>query len=211
MNRSHAAPPGKVRIIAGRWRNSRLAVPDRPGLRPTADRVRETLFNWLQPALPGARVLDLFAGSGALGFEAASRGAVEAVLVERDPALVASLRENAARLKADNLRIECADALAWLGRAPDRRFHVVFLDPPFAAGLWEPALARLGDWLAQDALVYVESPRESVPAVPSEWALHREGATREVRYALYRVAAGSPATLPADSTPDAAAKDAPLA
>lgn len=196
MKPSRSAPPGKVRIIAGRWRNSRLPVPDRPGLRPTADRVRETLFNWLQPALPGARVLDLFAGTGALGFEAGSRGAAQVLMVERDPGLAASLRDAAARLKADNITVECADALAWLRRPSSARFDLVFLDPPFAAGLWAQALDGLAPWLAPGARIYVESPADSVPPTPPGWSLLREGRTREVRYALYRLPEGSPATLP---------------
>lgn len=196
MKPGRSAPPGKVRIIAGRWRNSRLPVPDHPGLRPTADRVRETLFNWLQPALSGARALDLFAGTGALGFEAGSRGAAEVVMVERDPGLAACLRETAARLQADNVTVECADALAWLARAPARRFDLVFLDPPFAAGLWTQALAGLSPWLAPGARIYVESPVDGVPSVPRGWSLLREGHTRQVRYALYRSPEQSPATLP---------------
>jgi 16S rRNA (guanine966-N2)-methyltransferase len=191
------SPPGNVRIIGGRWRGSKLPVADIPGLRPTSDRVRETLFNWLQPVIPGARVLDLFAGTGALGLEAASRGAATVVLVERDTGLAASLRATAARLSGpgdpNRVEVACADALFWLGRAPDTRFDLVFVDPPFAAGLWLPALAALGPWLADDAWVYVESPRDGPPAIGPGWLPHREGATRDVLYALYRRAA---ATLP---------------
>ena len=188
------ASVGQVRIIAGRWRGSKLPVADRPGLRPSSDRVRETLFNWLQPVLGGARVLDLFAGSGALGFEAASRGAGDTVLVEKDAALAGSLRESAARLGATALRVECADALAWLGRPPATPFDLVFLDPQFEAGLWAAAIERLAPWLAADARVYVESPADRVPEVPADWELLREGRTRDVRYALYRVA-GSAANV----------------
>jgi 16S rRNA (guanine966-N2)-methyltransferase len=137
------AIPGVVRIIGGRWRGSKLSVAEVAGLRPTADRVRETLFNWLQPKLAGARVLDLFAGTGALGLEAASRGAGTVVLIERDPALAASLRATAARLAADGpsvVEIVCNDALQWLSRAPGIQFDLVFVDPPFADALWQPAL-----------------------------------------------------------------------
>lgn len=175
---------GQVRIIGGRWRGTKLAVPDRPGLRPSSDRVRETLFNWLMPALPGARVLDLFAGTGVLGLEALSRGAARAVLVERDPGLVAALRETAAKLSAQ-AEVHAADALAWLGGRHDH-FDLVFLDPPFADGLWARALDGLAPRLAPGAWVYVESPANVLPVVPPAWALHREGRTREVRYALYR-------------------------
>ncbi len=185
------APPGQVRIIAGRLRGSKLPVADRPGLRPTADRVRETLFNWLQPLLPGARVLDLFAGTGALGFEAASRGAAEVVLVERDPALAAGLRAQAQRLRVESLTVHAADALAWLRAGPPRPFDLVFLDPPFDAGLWTPAAAALGPWLAPAARVYVESPAATVPDLPADWELHRSGKTRDVAYALFRTGDGA--------------------
>lgn len=203
--RAKPRPPGSVRIIAGTLRGSKLPVPDRPGLRPTSDRVRETLFNWLQPALRGARVLDLFAGTGALGFEAASRGAAEVVLVERDPGLAAGLREQAARLKVAGLRVEASDALAWLARTPAGAFDLVFLDPPFEAGLWQAAAAALSPWLAPGSLIYVETPRNVSPNLPPGWQLHRSGQTRDVEFALYRTAAGPPApgagTLAAESTP----------
>lgn len=176
---------GKVRIIAGRYRGSKLDVRDAPGLRPSSDRVRETLFNWLQPLLPGARCLDLFAGSGALGFEAASRGAAFVQLVERDPALAQALRETAARLHADEVRVHAGDALARLREPPETPFDIAFVDPPFDAGLHEPALALLPPWLAPGARVYVESASAAEPRVPAGWALLREGRTREVRYALY--------------------------
>ena len=181
---------GKVRIIAGRLRGSKLDVADAPGLRPSADRVRETLFNWLQPQLPGARCLDLFAGTGALGFEAASRGAAFVQMIERDPELAQALRDNAGRLHADNVRVHAGDALARLREPPETPFDIVFVDPPFDAGLHDAALAALGPWLAPGALVYVEAGLGREPAPPPGWRLHREGRTREVHYALY-------ATLPA--------------
>lgn len=181
-----ATAPGSVRIIGGRWRGTRLPVPPRPGLRPTSDRVRETLFNWLQPVLPGARVLDLFAGSGALGLEAVSRGAGSAQLVEADPALAQSLRETATRLGgADAVRVHAGDALAWLRGATDA-YDIAFVDPPFDADLWPQVLGLLPPRLALDAWLYLESPAGHAPALPADWALHRENATREVRYALYR-------------------------
>lgn len=180
------AATGTVRIVGGHWRGTKLPVADRDGLRPTSDRVRETLFNWLQPMLPGARVLDLFAGTGALGLEAVSRGAREAVLVERDPALAASLREVVARLPdGDRVQVANDDALAWLRRS-DARFDLAFVDPPFAAGLWPQVFAALPERLADDAWLYVESPADAVPDPGAGWRLHREGRTRDVRYALYR-------------------------
>lgn len=190
--RAGGAPPtgaGQVRIIGGRWRNTRLQVPQVQGLRPTSDRVRETLFNWLMPKLPGARVLDLFAGSGALGLEAVSRGAASAQLVERDPGLVAALRGMVSRLDAAaQVEVVSGDALRWLESASPARADIVFLDPPFAAGLWEQVIARLPRHLADDAWLYMEAPAGLMPALPAGWSLHREGGTRDVAYALYRQA-----------------------
>jgi 16S rRNA (guanine966-N2)-methyltransferase len=186
MNKSRS--PGQVRIIGGMLRGSKLPVLPAPGLRPSSDRARETLFNWLPHSLAGKRALDVFAGSGALGFEAASRGAVETVLLERDTRLAESLRSSATRLKVAGLRVECVDALAWLAQDPDRRFDLVFLDPPFAENLWAAAIGRLGPWLAPGAWIYVEMPRSLTLAVPPDWLLYRQGLSREVRYALYRAA-----------------------
>jgi len=189
-NASGRGQAGKVRIIGGRWRGTRLNVGDAPGLRPTSDRVRETLFNWLQPMLPGARALDLFAGSGALGMEALSRGAASAVLVERDPALAAELRALAARLPGgEAAQVVQADALAWLAQPPAADapgFDLAFVDPPFAAGLWQAVWPALLPKLAPAAWLYVEAPLQTPLALPPAWTPHREGSTREVRYALYR-------------------------
>jgi 16S rRNA (guanine966-N2)-methyltransferase len=202
--RQRAAAPGHVRIVGGEWRGTRLPVADAPGLRPTADRVRETLFNWLQPKLHGARVLDLFAGSGALGLEALSRGGREAWLVERDARQAESLRATIARLHAgERAHVVQADALAWLRAPLHGRFDIVFVDPPFASGLWQDVLATLPPWLADDAWLYLEAPADAA-ATPPGWRLHREGRTREVRYALFQRAA---ATLAADSTAHDAATE----
>ena len=179
--------PGTVRIIGGRWRGSRLPVPDRPGLRPSADRVRETLFNWLQPQLPGARVLDLFAGTGALGLEALSRGAASAQLVEADPQLARGLALEGNRLGAgERLAVHAGDALAWLQSLQEASFDIAFVDPPFDAGLWDAVLALLPARMAQQGWIYLESPAAHTPLVPGDWGLHRENHTRDVRYALYR-------------------------
>lgn len=181
------AVPGHVRIIGGRWRGTRLPVADAPGLRPTPDRVRETLFNWLQPRLQGARVLDLFAGSGALGLEALSRGAREAWLVEHDPAQVESLRETVARLGAgDDAHVVRADALAWLRAPLQGRFDIVFVDPPFASGPWQQVLELLPPWLAADPWLYLESPITKDLDPGAGWLPHRQGTTRETRHVLYR-------------------------
>ncbi|MCZ8116465.1 16S rRNA (guanine(966)-N(2))-methyltransferase RsmD [Silanimonas sp.] len=187
------AAAGQVRLIGGAWRGSKLPVPALPGLRPTSDRVRETLFNWLHGELAGARVLDLFAGTGALGFEAASRGAASVDLVERAPLAVDALRNAAARLGRDGsggpVQIHAQAATAFLA-AQAGPWDLVFVDPPFEAGLWAEALGALGPRLAPRALVYVESPAGALPAVPAAWVLQRETATREVRAALYKVEQG---------------------
>lgn len=187
MNRAQAAP-GKVRIIGGRWRGTSLPVADADGLRPTSARARETLFNWLQPVLPGARVLDLFAGSGALGLEALSRGAREALLVERDAGLADSLRQTVARLHAnEEAQVVAADALAFLRVPLHGRFDIVFVDPPFAAGLWPGVFAALPPWLAGEAWLYAESPvAGGTPEPGDHFRLRREGRTREARHALYQ-------------------------
>lgn len=166
--------PGSIRIIGGRWRGTKLAVPDSPGLRPSGDRVRETLFNWLMPKLAGARVLDLFAGTGVLGLEAVSRGAAHAVLVERDAALVRNLRVAVNRLSAQAaVEVMQADALAWLHAQPTGAYDLAFVDPPFAGDLWANALAALSPRLADDAWLYVESPAGVQPALPPPAASRR--------------------------------------
>ncbi|MBK6658537.1 MAG: 16S rRNA (guanine(966)-N(2))-methyltransferase RsmD [Proteobacteria bacterium] len=175
-----------IRIIGGQWRGTRIPVADREQLRPSADRVRETLFNWLAPELPGARCLDLFAGTGVLGFEALSRGAASCMLVEKDPLLVARMVSLKARLAAAHAEVHAADVLSWLN-GPATATDIVFLDPPFHRDLVPAVLARLArGWLAPRALVYVESERDASYA-HAGYALHREGHTREVRYCLLRV------------------------
>lgn len=184
MNTRRPAAPGHVRIIGGRWRGTRLPVPELDGLRPSGDRMRETLFNWLAPVLPGARVLDLFAGTGALGFEAVSRGAASAVLVERAPAAVEALHASAGRLQGgDRVAVVAADALAWLPAQPAGTFDIAFVDPPFAGRLWDAALPAVARVLAPEAWMYVEAPPE-VDAIPAGWRLHRQLATRDARARL---------------------------
>ena len=181
--RAPPAPPGFVRIIGGRWKRSRLPVTEAPGLRPTPDRVRETVFNWLGQDLTGRRCLDAFAGAGALGFEAASRGAAEVVMVERDRRLAANLAQTAQRLDADQVvRVIAADAVAWMARAAPGSFDVVFLDPPFDSALAAPALAAALALVADRGLVYVEGPEE--PVAPPGWALLRSGRAGAVRFGL---------------------------
>jgi 16S rRNA (guanine(966)-N(2))-methyltransferase RsmD len=186
------APPREVRIIGGQWKRSKLPVADLPGLRPTPDRVRETLFNWLGQTLDGWRCLDAFAGSGALGVEAASRGAAEVVLLERDRHLVRSLAESAERLKATALRAECADALAWMARAAPSSFDLVFLDPPFDSDLGGPALAAAARIVAADGWIYVEQrrPLDAEADLPAGFGVVRQGRAGAVHFHLLRRSAG---------------------
>ncbi|MEO6800392.1 MAG: 16S rRNA (guanine(966)-N(2))-methyltransferase RsmD [Rhodanobacter sp.] len=178
---------GRIRIIGGSLRNSRLQVPELPGLRPTPERVRETLFNWLMPVIEGARCLDLCAGTGALGIEASSRGAASVQFVERDARAAQALRENLARLRVATAQVSLLDAGTFLegGAQP---FDLVFLDPPFGLALWAQLACRLeaGGWLAANALIYVESSRAGVPGLPPNWHVHRKGRAGEVGFALYR-------------------------
>lgn len=178
----------QVRIIGGRWRGRRLRFADIRGLRPTSDRNRETLFNWLQPCLPGAHCLDLFAGSGALGFEAASRGADSVTLVELSRAAVTMLRDNARVLAGDNMDVVRADARHFLQSAPSP-MNIVFLDPPFGADLLGTTcdLLERNGWLATDACIYLEADKTAgLPALPSGWDLVRRREAGQVVYALAR-------------------------
>ncbi|PWV79905.1 16S rRNA m(2)G-966 methyltransferase [Halomonas sp. A11-A] len=178
---------GRLRIIGGDYRRRLLPVLDSPGLRPTPDRVRETLFNWLAAALPGARVLDLFAGTGALGLEALSRGANDATFVERDARVAGQLGENLATLGAvERGRVITADATAFLA-GPPTPCSLVFLDPPFRQGLAEPCCAALeAGWLAEEAFIYLECEADLTPAVPATWRLHREVRAGDSHGRLYR-------------------------
>lgn len=189
---------GRVRVIGGKWRGRRLSFPAVEGLRPTPDRVKETLFNWLGSRLAGARCLDLFAGSGSLGFEAASRGAGEVVMVEHDRQLARNLRLVASALEADTVRVYRADALSWI--TPDRgAFDIVFLDPPFEQPLLVPACRRLDTCasLAEDALVYVECRLDAEAlSLPGGWAVLRSRRAGQVRYYL-----ASPQPEPTRSQP----------
>ena len=188
-----AAPPrrNEVRLIGGVWKRSKLPVADAPGLRPTPDRVRETLFNWLGQDLRGWRCLDAFAGSGALGFEAASRGAAEVVLLERDRRLALSLNESKQRLKAEQLRIETVDALAWMARCAPASFELVFIDPPFDAPLVGPALELAARLVVPNGFVYVEAGAPLAPDTPAGHglALHRQGRAGAVHFHLLQRAA----------------------
>ncbi|MBN3053158.1 16S rRNA (guanine(966)-N(2))-methyltransferase [Pectobacterium brasiliense] len=184
-NASSAA--GQIRIIGGQWRGRKLPVPDSPGLRPTTDRVRETLFNWLAPVIQQARCLDCFAGSGALGLEALSRYAAHATLLEMERAVAQQLTQNLALLRAENAEVINTDALSWLAKL-GTPFDVVFLDPPFRKELLNNTLALLEQqgWLAPDAWIYVETEAENAQlTIPENWQLHREKIAGQVAYRLY--------------------------
>ncbi len=177
----------QVRIIGGEHRGRKLSFPDISGLRPTGDRIRETLFNWLQPSLPGAACLDLFAGSGALGLEAASRGAARVVMLDRSPAVVEQLYHNISILGLKQTTVEQVDALAWL-QGPVQLFDIVFLDPPFADDLLQQACSMLeqGGWLKPDGLVYIETDvAAGLPRLPPNWRQLKEKSAGQVSYFLY--------------------------
>ena len=182
--------PGELRIIGGEWRGRRFPVGHAAGLRPTADRNRETLFNWLQGRVEGRRVLDLFAGTGALGLEALSRGAGHAVFVERARPVARSLSALVQRLEASHRsEVVTADARRYL-ETRTGPFDLVFLDPPFKADLLEGVMARLqsGEWLAPGARIYVESGRAEIPlSMPVGWSSLREKTAGGVRYGLFKV------------------------
>lgn len=180
------AATGEVRVIGGRWRGTRLPVPEVAGLRPSADRVRETVFNWLQFDIAGLCVLDAYAGSGALGFEAASRGASSVTLVERDRVAFAALQASCARLKAEQMRVVNADVVEWLREPSQTPFDLAFVDPPFAVGLQDALLARLIARMSARSWLYLEQSASAVLPPLQGWVLHREGATRDVRYTLLK-------------------------
>lgn len=178
----------ELRIIGGRWRGRRLPFPDAEDLRPTADRVRETVFNWLQPYIAGAHCLDLFAGSGAMGMEALSRGAEHAVLVELNRSAAAAIQANLDKLEARHGRLTNMDALRYLA-GPVERFDIVFIDPPFSTDIIGRCCQLLEQrgWLTPRALIYIEQDRaKAAPAIPDNWTLHRQAHAGQVAYYLAR-------------------------
>lgn len=184
-----------VRIISGSRKGSRIHFPEVPGLRPTGDRIRETLFAWLQPSIVDCSCLDMFAGSGALGFEAASRGAARTVMIEKNPSVVKALNENAGRLGFTTIEVIASDALIDQPyKNQQEQFNLVLIDPPFSDNLHADAIACVlrNNILTHDAWVYLESGKrdENIP-VPENWELHREKVAGEVRMQLYRVIADS--------------------
>ncbi len=188
QNTSQKKPStGFVRIISGLWRGRKLPVHDAEGLRPTTDRVKETLFNWLAQDIPRAKCLDLFAGSGGLGFEAASRQAEIVTMVELNTNAFNQIKKNIAALKATNLQVHNTDALSYLKQSGTPH-HVVFIDPPFRKGLLNETISLLekNGWLAEDAMIYVETEKElSLDGIPSHWHLHREKNAGQVSFRLF--------------------------
>ncbi len=190
------AGANQLRIIGGRWRGTKLKFPNIAAIRPTPDRVRETVFNWLQTDVLDAQCLDLFAGSGALGLEALSRGARTVTLVDREVAIGSYLRDALQRLQCEQSIVQSMDSLEFL-RGPSRPFDIVFLDPPFAASMDTNLLSQVctqlesRDWLSTHAWIYIESPASmgspnSIANWPSNWALHRSKQTGQVGYHLVR-------------------------
>ena len=186
---SKKSTTSELRIIGGLWRGRKLSFPDVDGLRPTGDRLRETLFNWLMPEIQDARVLDLFAGSGALGIEALSRGAGFCLLLEKHPQVAANLLENLKKLKITQAKAIPTDSLQFLQKTnPDTPFNIIFMDPPFGLDLWDKTAQALNqfNWVANEAWIYVETPRDSLWQAPVNWHLHRDKQTGQVRYRLYK-------------------------
>jgi 16S rRNA (guanine(966)-N(2))-methyltransferase RsmD len=182
---SRRGPRNRVRIVGGRWRSRILRFADSPGLRPTPDRVRETLFNWLGQDLTGRVCLDLFAGSGVLGLEAASRGARAVVMVERDPQAVRALQDNLRMLQAGAVRLVQADALEFLS-SDAGSYDVVFLDPPYAVDGREQLLERVRGRVAAGGMVYIEGPEDL--RAPAGWVVHRAARAGAVHYQLLTAA-----------------------
>ena len=188
MKKPNHAGSGQIRIIGGQWRGRKLPVPESPGLRPTTDRVRETLFNWLAPSIVDANCLDCFAGSGALGLEALSRYAANATLLEMERGVAQQLQKNLATLKASNAKVVNTNTLAFLAQA-GAPHNIVFVDPPFRKGLLEETLKLLENngWLSDEALIYIESEVENgLPPVPMNWHVYREKVAGQVAYRLYQ-------------------------
>lgn len=189
MKKQGATQGNSLRVIGGQWRSRRLSFPDLQGLRPTPGRVRETLFNWLQEKVPGARCLDLFAGSGACGIEALSRGAAHVTFVDQARSATAAIQDNLQSLGTDSAEVVCEDALAWLGRQsrPPKPFSLVFLDPPFGSNDLAAACRLLESQglLEPGALIYIESGgvSEDLPAGWQRLKLKKAGA---VHYSLFK-------------------------
>lgn len=182
----------QLRIIGGRWRGRKFSFSEIEGLRPTGDRIRETLFNWLAPEINGARCLDLFAGSGALGLEALSRGAAQVTMLEKNKAPWRQIQNHLAalgdQLEPQRVKLEHVDSLQWLQQEQAQQsFHIVFIDPPFSLDLWPSCISALSQpgVLAEQAAIYIESPRGQSVNCPANWRLHRSKDAGKVSYQLY--------------------------
>lgn len=178
----------QLRIIGGQWRGRKLPILSADGLRPTGDRIRETLFNWLAPEIAAARCLDLFAGTGALGFESLSRGAAHCLMLEANAQVAKQLKNNAVVLGAEGVQVLTADTLRTLQAGNSGvPYQIVFVDPPFASCLWQPVIDALssGQWLSKEASVYIESGVDDHYQVPANWHLHRDKRAGKINYRLY--------------------------
>jgi len=189
-NTRKTSSTGSIRIIAGKYRGRKLPVLMSEGLRPTTDRIKETVFNWLMPYINDSHCLDCFAGAGSLGFEALSRGAEHLTLIELDKKAALQLSSNKTLLKADNVTIKQADVLHYLKSNAPKPMDIVFIDPPFRKGLVEQTSALLAQgWLAKDALIYLEMESEqSKINLPNNWLLLKEKTSGQVSYRLYQLA-----------------------
>ena len=186
----------QLRIIGGQWRGRKLAIANIPGLRPTGDRIRETLFNWLMADLPDSHCMDLFAGSGALGFEALSRGAAKAILFEQHPQAAELLKAHSKTLHCEQAEIRQENCFQWLQTSPLNKhsINIVFIDPPFAENLWQSTLDLLdkSELLAADAKVYIEGPKDQAIITPEDWELLRSKTAGGVYYQLFTVGHHNP-------------------
>ena len=183
--------PGRLRIVAGKWRSRLLPVIDAPGLRPTSERIRETLFNWLGPGIEGAQCLDLFAGTGALGIEALSRGAKKLLFVEKSASVAAAIRKNLGDLEATNAEVVHDEAVNFLNKTDPQSFDIVFLDPPFDMDLLAKSCGLLQEkgWLAANAIIYLEQSKgRENPVLPAGWVISHEKVAGKVSYSLVRAA-----------------------
>lgn len=189
MSKLKASTQGQLRIIGGEWRSRKVCFMDAEGLRPTPDRVRETLFNWLAPYIEGAHLLDAYTGSGALFLEALSRGAATATVLDVNRQVIDNLKQQLQLLNCDSARLIHQDALTFLKQSEDKKYDVVFLDPPFRKNLLEETchLLENNHWLTNEAWIYTESEQApSTLKLPLSWCLHREKKAGQVFYTLWR-------------------------
>lgn len=180
---------GSIRIIGGKWRGRKLSVLDRQGLRPTTDRVKETLYNWLMPVIHNSVCLDCFSGSGSLGFEAASRGAKSVTLLEKDKQVAQQLTKNKQLISCDTIDIYQTDTLLWLNKQTQQQFDIVFIDPPFHQSLVAKTVNQLEDnnWLKSSSYIYIETEIDHnvMAYIPTKWRLHREKIAGQVHSYLF--------------------------